>query len=173
MSTPSLSAPLSERIRYSPDAVSQDELLAALARLDHLENLLGDADLDPDASTSLSEQVDARIDASIAKQCPDHEAYAEFFRDCFNALASEYPCAEVTSGHDCRVIIDTIAAADERRDVLVDAQDRLKELRALLRAAHSTVLNHSTTHPDVLHGVTDALDAAAALNAMLATLDLP
>ena len=173
MPTMSLNCTLIERLTYgAPDDAPKHEILDALARLDHLESSLGDTDLDPDASTSLSEQVDARIDAAIAKQCPDHKYYVEFFQDCFNALASDYPCAEVTSGYDCRVIFDTLFDSDERRDALVDVQASLKELHALLRSAHRTVLNHSTTHPAVLRGVTDALGAAAALNDTLAALDL-
>jgi len=171
MPTMSLNCTLIERLTYgAPDDMPKHEILDALARLDHLENLLGDADLDPDASTSLSEQVDVRIDAAIAKQCPDHEAYVEFFRDCFNALNSEYPCAEVTSGHDCRVIIDTISQSDTLRDGVRALADPTDELRALLRSAQALALVRSSHHA-VLGALDDALDAARALHDSIKDLD--
>jgi hypothetical protein len=36
------------------------------------------------------------------------EAYREFFYDCFEHLDGHYPCPEITSDHDKRVIFDAI-----------------------------------------------------------------
>lgn len=117
--TPSLSLPIADRLRYAPGSVSLDELQTALDTLDALQCALDDADLtysDDAEVVSFDAQIDAKIDAAVAKEAPDHAAYRQFFDDCFAQLGKHYPCPEVTSGYDCSVIFDCIELGDATRD---------------------------------------------------------
>jgi hypothetical protein len=82
------------------------QLAASYAAMEDLENVLDDADLVLDRS--ISTQMDEKHESTIADNCPDYEAYKQFFYDCFERLGAHYPCPEVTSDYDKLVIFDAI-----------------------------------------------------------------
>lgn len=45
----------------------------------------------------------------------DHEAYKQFFDDCFSRLDGHYPAPSVTSDYDCSVIFDAIERGEAAR----------------------------------------------------------
>ena len=109
------SAPLADRLRYSPASVNPDELIEALAELDRLQAWINASDPSIDTDSPLDEQIEAIVDKRIEKDCPDHAAYVQFFDDCFESLDAHYPCPEVTSRYDRSVIFDAIRKGEEAR----------------------------------------------------------
>lgn len=54
---------------------------------------------------------------SLKDETQDHDAYKQFFEDCFERLDGHYPCPEVTSDYDCSVIFDAIERGEELRSM--------------------------------------------------------
>lgn len=112
----SANSTLLERMEYAPEGVTREELMQALARLEHLESIVYDCDLGfEETADSVEDQIDAKVSASVEKQCPDYASYKQFFEDCFECLGGHYPCASVTSDYDQSVIFDAIRLGEESR----------------------------------------------------------
>ena len=82
------------------------QMAAGYAAMEDLETVLSDADLNLDRD--ISTQIEEIQTKAITDNCPDYEAYKQFFDDCFSRLDGHYPCPSVTSDHDRGVIFDAI-----------------------------------------------------------------
>lgn len=114
---PSLSVPLSERYSQNPASVTPDEIIKALELLESLQDALESADLEHDESKPVIDfaaQIESRESKAISDNCPDYDAYKQFFEDCFEHLNGHYSCPSVTSDYDCSVIFTTIEKGEER-----------------------------------------------------------
>jgi len=95
-----------ERAAYISGNTVLADAYAALERAETLEETLDAGGID--VSLDLSPQIDDIQAKAIKDNCPDYEAYKQFFFDCFARLDAHYPCPEVTSDYDQSVIFDAI-----------------------------------------------------------------
>lgn len=60
------------------------------------------------------DEVESEL-TDLKKETQDHDAYKQFFDDCFSRLDKHYPCPSVTSDYDQSVIFDAIEAGEAAR----------------------------------------------------------
>lgn len=85
-------------LAYLSGNVELSEALEKLAdALDELDNL--------------NDEIEA-----IERKPVDYDEYKQFFSDCFESLASHYPCPSVTSNYDKSVIFDAIRAGENAKN---------------------------------------------------------
>lgn len=89
-----------EREAYNAGDTDRAALLAAVLELQEVADKL--------------DEVEDEL-ADIKRNTQDHEAYKQFFEDCFNWLDEHYPCPNVTSDYDQSVIFDAIEAGEAAR----------------------------------------------------------
>jgi len=95
-----------ERAAY----ISGNVVLAdAYAAMDKLEAMDSDLPMGFDFDQPLDQQIENYVEEQIAKQCPDYEAYKQFFYDCFDRLDGHYPCPSIGSDYDQSVIFNAIS----------------------------------------------------------------
>ena len=94
-----------ERTAYISGQTTMADLYARAEDLENLESNLDMSGLEPE---DLIAQIDAIQSKAVADNCPDYDAYKQFFDTCFELLNGHYPCPGVTSDYDCNVIYDAI-----------------------------------------------------------------
>ena len=93
-----LEAPEAERIAYSEGFTMTAELFARIAELEAERE-------------ALEQNIESLKEDSLKEWERENgpaEAYKEFFFDCFNRLAGEYPAPSVTSEYDKNVVFAAI-----------------------------------------------------------------
>ena len=101
-----LEAHEAERIAYSEGFTMAAELFARIAELE--------ADRD-----ALAEELEQAQDDSLTRWENDNgpaEDYKQFFDDCFQRLAGQYPAPSITSYHDKSVIFAAIEKGEGGAD---------------------------------------------------------
>jgi len=93
-----LEASEAERIAYAEGSTKAAELFARLAELEAERDAL-EQELDDARADSLTQWE---------RENGPAKAYKEFFFDCFQRLAGEYPTPSITSDYDKSVIFDAI-----------------------------------------------------------------
>lgn len=67
---------------------------------------------------SLQDEMDDLPSADQrAADAEELEALRQFFRDCFENLAGDYPAPSVTSDYDCSVIFEAIRRGEDTTDI--------------------------------------------------------
>ena len=99
-----------ERLAYIAGNAAMANVYAKAADFDAAEENI---DADYLIDFTLQDQIDAKIAAAIAKQCPDYAQYKQFFEECFSRLNAHYPCPSVTSDYDQSVIFDAIEKGEQ------------------------------------------------------------
>lgn len=94
--------------------------IAILREKSNLAYLSGNVELS-EALEQLADSMD-EIDnlkdelESITRKPVDYDEYRQFFSDCFESLASHYPCPSVTNDCDKSVIFDAIRAGENAKN---------------------------------------------------------
>ena len=100
-----LEAPEAERIAYSEGFTMAAKLFARIAKLEAERDALAE---------ELEDLKDSQPDPrQVQQDAQDLEHLKQFFYDCFDCLAGNYPCPEFSSNYDKGVIFAAIERGEE------------------------------------------------------------
>lgn len=100
-----------ERAAYMAGDTTLSDAYQACATLARLDD---DLPMDFDIDAPMDVQIEKHVETETLRNCPDYEAYKQFFFDCFERLGARYPCASVTSDYDQSVIFDAIEKGESK-----------------------------------------------------------
>jgi hypothetical protein len=110
----SLSAPLIERLRYFPAAVSTLELMDSAEELEALRSVCEDNDVDPDFAQHGFDKLSANV-TELETKVSQHESFLE---DCMNALNGFWPTgADINDQTLLSTILDAIRKGEGTTDL--------------------------------------------------------
>jgi hypothetical protein len=110
----SLSAPLIERLRYFPAAVSTLELMDSAEELEALRSVCEDNDIDPDFAQHSFEKQSLKV-TDLEDKISAHESFLE---DCMNSLNGFWPTgADINDQTLLTAIVDAIRKGEGTTDL--------------------------------------------------------